>query len=114
MILAGDLGGTKCTLILFDMEAQRLRPVFRLTTKTADFPDIESFFNNFRKKAQSEGHSLTHLTAAGFGVAGAIVKDSVVCNNLPWTITRKRIADSLNITPSELCCSMTLKPHHPA
>ena len=100
MILAGDLGGTKCTLILYEIEAQRLRPVFRLTTKTADFPDIESFFNNFRDKAQREGHSLTDLTAAGFGVAGAIVNDSVVCNNLPWSITRKRIADSLNITPS--------------
>lgn len=99
MILAGDLGGTKCTLILFDIEAQRLRPSFRLTAKTADFPDIESFFNNFREKAQRDGHPLTDLTAAGFGVAGAIVNEAVVCNNLPWTITLKRIADSLKITP---------------
>ena len=42
MILAGDLGGTKCTLILFDIDATRLRPVYRLTAKTADFPDISS------------------------------------------------------------------------
>jgi len=64
MILAGDLGGTKCTLILFDVEAHRLRPIYRLTAKTADFPDIESFFDNFGKRAQSEGHSLAKLTAA--------------------------------------------------
>lgn len=97
MILAGDLGGTKCTLILFDREGQRLRPIYRLTVKTADFPHIESFFDNFRERAQREGHSSTNLTAAGFGVAGAIVNDAVVCNNLPWTITRKRVAESLNI-----------------
>jgi glucokinase len=101
MILAGDLGGTKCTLILFDIDAQRLRPIYRHTAKTADFPDIESFFNHFREKAQREGHPLTNLTAAGFGVAGAIVNDAVVCNNLPWTITRKRVAESLQLPPSK-------------
>ena len=97
MILAGDLGGTKCNLILFESEAQRLRPLYRLTEKTADFPDIESCFAHFRQRAQHQGHSLDKLTAAGFGVAGAIVNDGVVCNNLPWIITRKRISDSLKI-----------------
>jgi glucokinase len=101
MILAGDLGGTKCTLILFDTDANHLRPVYRLTAKTADFPNIESCFDNFRERAQREGHPLTNLACAGFGVAGAIVNDAVVCNNLPWTITRKRIAESLQITPSK-------------
>jgi glucokinase len=101
MILAGDLGGTKCTLILFDIDAKRLRPIYRLTAKTADFPDIESFFDNFRERAKREGHPLTNFTSAGFGVAGAIVNDAVVCNNLPWTITRKRIAESLQITPGQ-------------
>src|SRR3954471_12942884 len=97
MILAGDLGGTKCTLILFNIDAHRLRPIYRLTVKTANFPDIESFFDNFRERAKRRGHPLANLTSAGFGVAGAIVNDAVVCNNLPWTITRKRIAESLQI-----------------
>ncbi|HLJ41458.1 MAG TPA: glucokinase [Candidatus Acidoferrales bacterium] len=101
MILAGDLGGTKCTLILFDICAERLRPLFRLTAKTADFPDIESFLDNFRKRAQGDGHSLSKLSAAGFGVAGAIVNDAVVCNNLPWTITRQRIAEALKIEQNQ-------------
>jgi glucokinase len=29
------------------------------------------------------------------------VNDAVVCNNLPWTITRKRVAQSLKIEPSQ-------------
>jgi glucokinase len=97
MILAGDLGGTKCTLILFETDAQGLRPIYRLTVKTADFPDVESFFAKFRELAKGEAQPLTNLAAAGFGVAGAIVNDTVVCNNLPWTITRKRLAESLQI-----------------
>jgi glucokinase len=101
MILAGDLGGTKCTLILFDIDAHRLRPIYRLTAKTADFPNLESFFDKFRQHAQRESHLLNRLSSAGFGVAGAIVNDAVVCNNLPWTITRKRIAESLQITSNK-------------
>ncbi|MGH9516661.1 MAG: glucokinase [Terriglobales bacterium] len=101
MILAGDLGGTKCTLILYAVDAQRLRPIYRLTAKTADFPDIESFFDNFRDRAKRDGQELSNLAAAGFGVAGAIVNEAVVCNNLPWTITLKRLAESLHIAPSK-------------
>ncbi len=99
MILAGDLGGTKCTLILYEVDGQHLRPVYRLTARTADFTDVEEFFANFREQAEREGHSLSDLAGAGFGVAGAIVNDEVVCNNLTWTITRKRVAQSLKIEP---------------
>ena len=100
MILAGDLGGTKCTLILFVIDRDRLRPIYRFTAKTADFRDIESFFDNFREHAKREGHLLNALSGAGFGVAGAIVNDEVLCNNLPWTITRNRLAQALKITPA--------------
>ena len=101
MILAGDLGGTKCTLILYDVDGQQLRAVYRLTARTAEFPNIEDFFANFREQAKREGHPLVGLASAGFGVAGAIVNDEVVCNNLPWTITRQRVAESLKIEPSK-------------
>jgi glucokinase len=90
MILAGDLGGTKCTLILLVIDRDRLRPIYRFTAKTADF----------REHAKREGHLLNALSGAGFGVAGAIVNDEVLCNNLPWTITRNRLAQALKITPA--------------
>src|SRR2546421_553644 len=101
MILAGDLGGTKCTLILYDVDGQQLRAVYRLTARTAEFPNIEDFFANFREQAKREGHPLVGLASAGFGVAGAIVNDEVVCNNLPWTITRQRVAERRKIGPSK-------------
>src|ERR1700688_3190414 len=97
MILAGDLGGTKCALILFEVEGQRLRSVYRVNALTAEFSNVESFFDSFRERAGNAGYRLKDgdLAFAGFGVAGAIVNEEVVCNNLPWTIDRKRVAESL-------------------
>src|SRR5581483_2495268 len=99
MILAGDLGGTKCNLILFESDGRKLVPVFRRTVLTAEFSGIEKFFEDFRKSAAEQGHAIRDgvLRCAGFGVAGAIVNDEVVCNNLPWTITRNRLAEALKI-----------------
>lgn len=104
MILAGDLGGTKCNLILFEADGQRLRPVHQFKARTADFPSIEAFVGHFRTQAQNAGYSLDNdaLAAAGFGVAGAIVNDEVVCNNLPWTINRNRLAAALKLRPEKV------------
>lgn len=99
MILAGDLGGTKCNLILFEVEERQLRPVQRWQVATALFSNLEDFFGAFRDHLKKKGRTLKNgdLTGAGFGVAGAIVKDEVVCNNLPWIVTRQRVAQALDI-----------------
>lgn len=99
MILAGDLGGTKCTLILFEAKEQRLQPLCRLTVRTAEFLNIEDFFANFLRYSKQQGQYMERgsVTCAGFGVAGAVVNEEVVCNNLPWSITRQRIAEALQI-----------------
>lgn len=99
MILAGDLGGTKCNLILFEDEGRHLRPVHQHRARTADFFSIEAFLENLRAQARNAGHSIDDgaLSAAGFGVAGAIVNDEVVCNNLPWIINRNRVAAALKL-----------------
>jgi glucokinase len=104
MILAGDLGGTKCNLILFEVDGQQLRPVHQHNGRTADFSSIEAFLENFRAQARNAGYALREgtLSAAGFGVAGAIVNDEVVCNNLPWIITRDRLAAALKLSPQSI------------
>lgn len=99
MILAGDFGGTKCTLALFRAEDQLLTPIYRFSVPTAEFSNIENLLESFTRRARDQGHSLKNgnLACAGFGVAGAIVDDQVVCNNLPWVVNRRRLADSLKI-----------------
>jgi glucokinase len=102
MILAADLGGTKCNVILFEADGGRLREVYRRHVRTTEFSSIEAFLQEIIRDAQQQGRKLGAggLTCAGFGVAGAIVRDEVVCNNLPWKITRQRVAEALSITPA--------------
>ena len=98
MILAADLGGTKCNVILFEADGKLLRPVYRRQVLTAEFSSIETFLQDFVREANKQGPlKNAGITCASFGVAGAIVDDGVVCNNLPWIITRQRISKTLAI-----------------
>ncbi|MFT3698047.1 MAG: ROK family protein [Kofleriaceae bacterium] len=73
MILAGDIGGTKTTLALFDDGAVK-RDV---TVKSGDHGSLEEII-----EAMKPGT----VTAACFGVAGPVVDGVSKITNLPWTI----------------------------
>ena len=104
MILAGDVGGTKCTLIWFaeagpGEDGTGLHPRFRLSLPTRDFSSFEALLDSFRAALIKSGHRWTggSLTAAAFGVAGAVVDGSVITNNLPWNLESKTIAENLHL-----------------
>jgi glucokinase len=112
MIVAGDVGGTKCTLIWF-AEARpsedgpgeagpELDPVFRLSLLTRDYSSFEAVLDAFREALGNAGHqwSRTTLSAAAFGVAGAVVDGGVVTNNLPWNLDSKTLAEDLQLEVS--------------
>ncbi|HZQ17212.1 MAG TPA: glucokinase [Terriglobales bacterium] len=101
MIVAADLGGTKCNIMLFEKDGGRLSAIHRRQVATAQFANIEAFLQDFISDVKREVRSFKpgDITSAGVGVAGAIVGDGVVCNNLPWTITRQRISEALGIAP---------------
>jgi glucokinase len=112
MILAGDVGGTKCTLIWFakagpgkarpSEAGPGLEPVFRLSLPTRDFSSFEALLDAFRAALIKAGHqwNSTSLSAAAFGVAGAVVDGGVVTNNLPWSIESKTLAENLHLDPN--------------
>jgi len=103
MILAGDIGGTKCTLILFHTAGGKLNLVYRNTAPTRDFPDFESVLDNFRVQAEQSGVRIAaNLRAAAFGVAGAIIADKALSSNLAWQVDRQVIAKTLNLEPSRV------------
>jgi|GEM_PF-6372825 len=66
MILAGDLGGTKCTLILFSEDGARLNSVFRFREPTRDFPTPESLMESFLR-AGGAGVNRQQIKAAALG-----------------------------------------------
>ncbi len=116
MILAGDVGGTKCTLIWFAEARPRkaqaglaedglgLDPLFRLSLPTRAYSSFEFLLDAFRAALVKAGHqwNSSSLGAAAFGVAGAVVDGGVVTNNLPWNIESKTLAESLHLDANRL------------
>lgn len=100
MLLAGDIGGTKTTLILFAIEGPSLRPVFRLRVGTREFASIVDLVQSVLKRARDEGIAIDGLKMSSFACAGAVIDDRVVTNNLPWVVEAASLATALGIDPS--------------
>lgn len=96
MILAGDIGGTKCTLALFQFESGQLQAVCRSTVPTRDFSNFEAVLDKFREEHQAPSPK-RHVSAAAFGVAGTIFDGTAVSTNLPWKVASQTIATSLQL-----------------
>jgi len=99
MILAGDIGGTKCNLAVLEQEGADLRPVFQTRYPTRDFSSFEQVLDTFLQGAR------THLgktggaaiTAAGFGIAGTVVSGRLHAINLPWHLEPASLANALHL-----------------
>ena len=104
MILAGDIGGTKCNLALFAQHEVPLRPALQRRYATGDSGSLEQLIDQFFLECKTET-GLTpagKLTAAGFGVAGAVVDGRLVANNIPWELTAAGLANQLQLGLEQL------------
>jgi len=101
MILAGDIGGTKCNFTLFEDASGTLHPKFKHTLPTKGGASFESLLDQFCAEAQRKGHRL-ELAAAAFGVAGAVVGDRVLSSNLPWPVEKQAGAATLHLLPEKV------------
>jgi glucokinase len=86
LILAGDVGGTKCNLALVEQHAGGFRFCFKNRFATRDYSGFDRILGDFLAQAQPVLSSSTHrrVLAAGFGVAGAVVEGRVALTNLSW------------------------------
>lgn len=92
MILAGDIGGTKTNLAIFDPNEKDLRsPVVEASYPSQRHATLEEILERFLAEHPTE------VTKAGFGIAGPIVRDEVNTPNLPWHITAASLARTLGI-----------------
>lgn len=101
MILAGDIGGTKCTLVLFDASESELRPICRLSVPTRSSPGLTGILEQFADYAAQKAIK-PDITCAAFGVAGTLVGDQVLSGNMPWTVDRNPIATALGLDPDHV------------
>ena len=76
MILAGDIGGTKCNLALLAEHGSSLRLVAQRRYATSEFTSLEELTERFFRECASESGTTINgkVAAAGFGVAGAMVE----------------------------------------
>ena len=80
MILAGDIGGTKTNLGLFDDPKGKLVRVAHKRYSGREHSGLVEVVKDFLRENPSK------ITAAAFGVAGPVVKNAVHATNLPWVV----------------------------
>ena len=93
MILAGDIGGTKAVLALFD-PAKPLAPQGLTRYASADFPDAGELLATYLGEQRAG-----RLTAAALGLPGPVVGDTVRATNLPWVIRGEALRARLGGAP---------------
>ena len=83
MLLAGDIGGTKTLLGLFDPRPARPRPITIRSFTTMEFTDLPAMIETFRTDPVVNGAA---LDAACFGVAGPVTGETAQLTNVPWHV----------------------------
>src|ERR1700704_1013062 len=109
MILAGDVGGTKCNLGLFLQEGLTLRSVFQRRLATRDYAGFEDLVEDFLKQATAADANAKApaVDAAGFGVAGVVAGGRHYSENLPWVVDVSALAHKLNLKNIRLLNDLT-------
>lgn len=90
MILAGDVGGTKAVLALFEAAGERLRQVREDTFVNKEFESFEAVVSRFLR-----GETGLTLSVGCFGVAGTVIDGRCQLTNLDWEIGEQKIARML-------------------
>jgi len=95
MLLAGDIGGTKTLLGLFDAEPVRPRPIVVRSFSTLDYQDLPSMIAAFLQDDEAPRGTVER---ASFGVAGPVLGDSATLTNVPWRVEARAVAAAFGIT----------------
>ncbi len=94
MLLAGDIGGTKTVLALFEEEStgefERV-PIHEAVFPSGDFTSLEAIIDEFLKDFDLE------LSGASFGVSGPVVNHQAEITNLAWVVDANKIRDAFDV-----------------
>ena len=87
LLLAGDIGGTKTLLGLFEPPAaSRPRPVAVRAFGTLDYDDFPSMIADFVEAEKTDS-----IRSACFGVAGPVIDQAAELTNVPWKVDAKSV-----------------------
>jgi glucokinase len=94
MILAGDVGGTKTNLGLFEREGDGLRLVRSDKLRSPDFPGLSAAIHAFLDAGPVEEGQ---LEAACFGIPGPVTGNRASTPNLAWVVDGALVASEVQI-----------------
>ena len=97
-ILAGDVGGTKTWLGLFEAGAPRPEPVERARYATLEFDGLAAVVARFLDDAGTREAP----AAACFGVAGPVRNGVSQLTNVPWAVDAREIGDRFGVASVHL------------
>jgi glucokinase len=80
LLIAGDIGGTKTLLAIYDLGERAGTPVEQKEYRTADYTTLDAMVREFLATSRLA------VRAACFDVAGPVIDGRVHLTNLPWTI----------------------------
>jgi glucokinase len=97
VILAGDIGGTKCNLALYEVDGKSHRKITDQRYDSREFPAFEELISKFLldTRAETRGARAHAIEAAGFGVAGPVIDRRVKATNLPWVVEASALSTQL-------------------
>jgi glucokinase len=120
MILAGDIGGTKTQLALYDWTIERIDPIRAEIFHSADYASLEEMLTEFvappkppitvnqseqpKEEELSSAPEAPPLTieAACFGVAGPVFQNHSRTTNLPWVVDGSALSKQFDIRHVQL------------
>lgn len=94
-ILAGDIGGTKTRLGLFEWEQGHLQSIFEKAYSSKAYPGLETILADFMKE-------LNGINSACLGVAAPVIGKKVKLTNLPWVMDIQKLKKEFSLPKLEI------------
>jgi glucokinase len=94
MILAGDVGGTKVHLALYNFAGGRLQPIRDQKFPAHDFASLDDVVRKFCLGGKEK---VEEIVAACFGCPGPVIDGRLKLTNLPWVLDTRDLVKSLGI-----------------
>jgi glucokinase len=91
-VLAGDVGGTKTVLALYEMDGDALRELGQKRFPSADYETFDEILEEF---LASVGRR--RIRTCCVAVAGAVLGGRSELTNLPWTLDERRLGEATGV-----------------
>lgn len=107
MLIAGDIGGTKTNLALFDEKEGSYAFSHLMKFPSQKYSDLKTIVLEFMQSCKNVGE----ISVACFAIAGPVKDGICKATNLPWIVDAHELAKALNIPKVYLINDLEANAH---